>query len=406
MDCPKLIRVTTFDSKEMKVHKNGNGEYTFSGLEGRYLDTLLKALNLQFEVILPKEKEWGRQLDDGNWTGMIGKIQKGSADLALNYLSMNEQRAKVVDFSTVYTSEEITFVIEKPGTYPVSMAFLYPFDTVIWITICIILLLMPLFLLYLFRTKDTYSRVFMLLLGSLLGNASCTNHDTFKYRVMALSWSIFGMILTFSYSAVLLSVLTVPFEIPVVKHFKELSEAVLKRNYKCYVPKGSVTLDVLVNNEKDHLRLLGLAAVNNNWYLNMDDSSKKQQMTKRSALLTPRSLLKLVAGLEKWKRDYLSSDSLVSLKFVAAMKKDFCYKRKINSLISRFNSAGVYMKILKEESFKFLMNNSKFREMTLEAKPLKASDFIGLFMLTLIGLTLGICAFLSEMAYYYWVKNK
>ncbi|GFT36795.1 lig_chan-Glu_bd domain-containing protein [Nephila pilipes] len=229
MICSKLIRVATIATEGMVFNRMEDGTYNFSGVEGKYLDIILKALNLKYEMVLPEDKEGGRLLSNGNWSGMIGEITKGNADLAFNYLIVNEQRGKVVDFSTIYLTGDMAFAIQKPVAYPVSMAYIYPFDVTIWFLILALLFLMPLVFQAQFRTKYTYFNTLITFVGSLLGKSSFRDDGKLKHRMITYLWYFFGMILSFSYSAVLLSVLTVALQIPTVKNFEELAKAIEKK---------------------------------------------------------------------------------------------------------------------------------------------------------------------------------
>ncbi|GIX95871.1 lig_chan-Glu_bd domain-containing protein [Caerostris extrusa] len=113
MNCPPVIKVAICLSRELKVSRNDDGSITFSGIQGRFIDLILQALNLKFELVIAEDKESGRMLDDGNWTGTIGKIQRDEAELALNFISISEPRSRIVDFSTVYMTDDISFAIKR-----------------------------------------------------------------------------------------------------------------------------------------------------------------------------------------------------------------------------------------------------------------------------------------------------
>ncbi|GIY09229.1 lig_chan-Glu_bd domain-containing protein [Caerostris darwini] len=279
----------------------------------------------------------------------------------------------------------MTFLIEKPGAYPTSLAFIRPFDSALWNLTLAVLFLMPLVMKLLLSTKDTYIHMFLKLLGSVLRQPTISDRDFTKS--LSSSWMIFGMILTFSYSAVLLSVLTIPLQIPVVKNFVELSEAVRKNNYRFYIPKGTFILDALRKHEKEHMRYLGESILRNKWFWNA-----KQKIDKKLATSTVRSVFVSTAGPEDWKRYYLSDDSFWSSKFAFAMKRGFCYKKKLNSIISRLTGAGIYTKFVQDQSFRLSMNNRSIRTVKVETEPLTNNDLIGSFMLLSIGLKL--CKFI------------
>jgi hypothetical protein len=42
--------------------------------------------------------EWGLRITNGSWNGMIGRLLKGEADVALSDFHMSVDRLEVVDF--------------------------------------------------------------------------------------------------------------------------------------------------------------------------------------------------------------------------------------------------------------------------------------------------------------------
>ncbi|GBO37785.1 hypothetical protein AVEN_42008-1 [Araneus ventricosus] len=111
-----------------------------------------------------------------------------------------------------------------------------------------------------------------------------------------------------------------------------------------------------------------------------------------------RTRLLMVAGPEDWKPHFLSEDSLITIKLAVAMKKNFCYKRKLNKVISRMNSAGLYKKFTKEEHFKsWLSASERRRDVSKKIKPLSLQDLSGAFGVILVGLIIGIITFIYEV---------
>ncbi|GFY67811.1 lig_chan-Glu_bd domain-containing protein [Trichonephila inaurata madagascariensis] len=400
MVCPKIIRVAIIRSTQNQPIKNEDGNYDFSGFEAKRLELFLRALNLPFEIIDAEDKEYGRLLDNGSWTGLIGKIQQGLADLSINSVVVTEQKTSVVDFGPISDIDDVTFAIEKPGTYPKSLAFIRPYDYTVWIPTLILLLLMPWLLRFFLNIKHTYFYAFIMILGSFLGKFSFKNNNSQRFRIISFSWSVFGMIMTLSYSTVLLSILTVPLQIPPVKNFEELSEAVMKRNYKIIVPKGSTTLDALLYNPKKYNRFLGQAAVNNSWYYNA-----QSKVTKDTAAIAGRSILQMLAGSEDWKVNYLSEDSLVSFMFAPAVKKGFCYKKRVDKITNSINSGGLNLKFIRSRSFQMwiTMHEERFTD---TAMPLTLRDLIGSFLMLSFGLGVAFFIFICEIVCYHLRRKK
>ncbi|GBN68745.1 hypothetical protein AVEN_148773-1 [Araneus ventricosus] len=139
MDCSSFLKVSVVLMKDLKARRKADGSHELSGIQGRFLGTILESMKTPFELVIAEDREWGRLLPNGNWTGMIGKIQTGAADIADSYIVITKQRASVVDFSTVYLTDDFTFAIKKPGPVSASLAFVRPFDFITWtliLTIC------------------------------------------------------------------------------------------------------------------------------------------------------------------------------------------------------------------------------------------------------------------------------
>ncbi|GIX93565.1 hypothetical protein CEXT_574251 [Caerostris extrusa] len=79
-----------------------------------------------YELMFPEDGLFGNRLEDGNWTGVVGLLQRNEADMAFSYLSMNYERYLILDFSTTYSSQVQTFVTEMPPLVPKTTVFMYP----------------------------------------------------------------------------------------------------------------------------------------------------------------------------------------------------------------------------------------------------------------------------------------
>ncbi|GIX77051.1 lig_chan-Glu_bd domain-containing protein [Caerostris extrusa] len=89
---------------------SADGTIHYSVFEGKFLEVVMKALGLPYNLVFPEDGLVGDEISPGNWTGMMGIIQRDEADLAYTHLPINEQRNKLVDFSRFYSMEEYVFV--------------------------------------------------------------------------------------------------------------------------------------------------------------------------------------------------------------------------------------------------------------------------------------------------------
>ncbi|GBM96688.1 hypothetical protein AVEN_111925-1 [Araneus ventricosus] len=91
MDCPSFLRVSVVLIKDLKVCRKADGSLELSGIQRRFLGTILESMKMPFQLVIAEDREWGRLLPNGNCTGMIGKIHTGAADIADSYIGKTEQ---------------------------------------------------------------------------------------------------------------------------------------------------------------------------------------------------------------------------------------------------------------------------------------------------------------------------
>ncbi|GIY74414.1 uncharacterized protein CDAR_226981 [Caerostris darwini] len=395
---PLNIKVATVIVKgQLEVQKLKEGKVEFGGLDGKFLEVILEALKVPYEFIFPADEEWGRLLPDGNWTGMVGKVQTGEADIAMNFIMPTQERLQIADFTPAYSIDEITFGIGKPGMVSPTLAFVYPFPLALW-CICIgFLFLMP--LIFLLLLDKRYSLIFLFLqtFSSILRQPLMISDASFRNRVLLSTWCFFAMIISFSYTAVFLSFLTVPLEEEPIRNFKELSEAVSRGSHKCFLSKGSSNLKILLSSEIDYMKTLGKAVEQNNWYYAYDEVIGSKYINPYSAAIGPKSMLQINSGAEMSASMHISSDSLNSATLAVPMRKNFPLKKELCKIISSFNSAGIYKKFLKDESLRVWLTRQNEASEIEAIKPLQVSDISGPLILLLAGYGLSVIAFLGEV---------
>ncbi|GIX77062.1 glutamate receptor ionotropic, delta-1 [Caerostris extrusa] len=215
----------------MNVIKYANGTVKLDGFEGRYLQAVLEAMGFNYDIVIPEDLEWGFETPDGNWTGMVGMVQR-EADLAFTFINLNEQRSKVIDYSNSYSAAKFVFISQMPENIRPTMAFLYPFHLNTWIVICVALM--------------TISAIFAKLdgpwtawesLASIIGQPLSIETSSLKFKVSVALWFLMTRVIILSYSATLLSFLVLPLKGPYIQTFYELSKAVQTESHQAYFTK-------------------------------------------------------------------------------------------------------------------------------------------------------------------------
>ncbi|GFT84179.1 uncharacterized protein NPIL_548291 [Nephila pilipes] len=385
MECSDKIRIAT----PLITHtsKTGGGYQNFSGLEERFLDMVLKALKMPYELISFEASS------GGNRTDPIDMINKDEADVSFSLMSMTHNLSHAIDFIHVYLEDDQTFAIKKLDADP---TFLYSFDLSTWILTLSAILSMPLIFRFLFGTKYTYIDMLIQLLGSVLGQPMSTEESPSKYKIFISVWLYFAKFLAILFSAAFSSILTVPSRSPKVRNFEELSNAVARQNYKCFIHEKSVLFEFLIHHEKEYLQRLGKDVVHHNRYF-----SKISQINTDSAVVSSRRVLQMITSAEQEKY-FISSDVLELWKLAMPMKKGFCLKKGNNTnytlqtFVTRVNNGGLFGKLMKEEAFKILIRLTGL-QLDEVLKPLSCHDLIGAFIAFLIGLGLSFLVLVCEI---------
>lgn len=143
------------DTEELHV-------FCVSGLMIDLLGLIQNKLGFSYELHLVPDGKYGA-IDDatGRWNGMIGEVLYGHADLALGSITINSQRSQVVDFTSPYGEVGIGMMIANGNTARqlITMEFLEPFGTGLWIAIVTTIFTILIALWFLDRkTSEYYSK--------------------------------------------------------------------------------------------------------------------------------------------------------------------------------------------------------------------------------------------------------
>ncbi|XP_071043006.1 probable glutamate receptor [Parasteatoda tepidariorum] len=368
----KAINVTRIDNTTI-----------ISGLEGEFIKLLAGALNFEYQIFIPPDF-YGEMDAFGNYTGMMGMLQRNEVDMGFCHLDITYERSKVADSSVPYYQLEKTFMMNHAPLLSTTSAFMYPFGTLTWILFLIVLLSASVLFQTLISPKDSIISVFFNLWGSSFGQGMNYNPRSLSRRIPLGIWLIYSYVIILCYSSVLLSFLTSPIKMKQIKDFKDLYLAVREGKMECLSAAQSKELDNLLKSHVPHLRGLGEYIKRNHWFYYFPD---KVKVPEHVAILGIPDLFRVAIGPpEKY---FYSKDTFAYIHIGVAIRKAFCCKERFNTIVLRILSGGLYNKFREDILFRKDLKrnlNTDYSQSTI-ISPLGLSNLNGVFIIIGIGWT-------------------
>lgn len=214
---------------------------------------LAKGLGMSFNIVIPEDDDTGYKKPDGNWTGIVGMIARGEADLSIGDVTASEERREAVNFSYPLHVTFATFMTDKPEPQPNSFAIFHVFSIEVWIGIGLCLFLISLLLYFLLQKRKSYFTFLFNCIGCLLEQSFSFDVRQRNTALLLLHWFIGVMVLTTSYKAVILSIITVPRMVG-IRDISDLSKAAKENSIMCMTHKGCA--DIWINSSVDRFKLI------------------------------------------------------------------------------------------------------------------------------------------------------
>ena len=120
-----------------------------SGIGADILAVLQERLNFSTKAVPPEDKEWGSIKDDNlTWSGMVGDLVYGRADISTALLSPSYERNDVIDFSITIFEYTVTLIQPRAVSFNINaLAYLTIFPVAAWM-IVISMILVSAFILW------------------------------------------------------------------------------------------------------------------------------------------------------------------------------------------------------------------------------------------------------------------
>ncbi|XP_069941479.1 probable glutamate receptor isoform X3 [Cherax quadricarinatus] len=197
-------------------------------VDARILRVISSVLNFTYIIREPPDGQWGLRLDNGSYTGVIGELQKYTADFSLN-LAITGERGEVVDYTVGYFNDPLTFCTSKPRPLSQALALIRPFQPLMWMGITGALMLMCV-MYYITcqvtgqNTSTSYSLVLLKIFGASLSQG-CEWSVGNGPRLLVATWIIFSMVTLTSYIAMLTASFTLPKLSPTLNSLEDLVQS-------------------------------------------------------------------------------------------------------------------------------------------------------------------------------------
>ncbi|XP_061098801.1 glutamate receptor ionotropic, NMDA 3B-like [Conger conger] len=196
------------------------------------LEKLAEDLHFGFHLYIVADGKYGAQKGPGRWTGLVGELLGGGADMAVTSFSINSARSRVIDFTSPFFSTSLGILVRSKDTAAPIGAFMWPLHWSMWVGIFVALHVTALFLtLYEWKSPFgmtphgrnrgrvfSYSSALNLCYAILFGRTvSSKTPKCWTGRLLMNLWAIFCLLVLSSYTANLAAVMVGE------KTFQELS---------------------------------------------------------------------------------------------------------------------------------------------------------------------------------------
>ncbi|GFS63033.1 lig_chan-Glu_bd domain-containing protein [Nephila pilipes] len=400
MQFPRYLKAAIIPSRTCKVEKTGN-ETVATGIDIQLLNLLAENLNFRYTLHLPEDGGGYGLNKNGTWTGIVGMIARGEADLSTAYLSMSEERSHVVDFSTSYYILETTFATDIPKPLIKYEVLLLPFQMHIWIALLVSFFLVPNVLQQLMFRKQTTLEFFINLLNHK--KMPRTVMDSMEHRILMGSWLVFETFVRFIYTSLILSFLTIKPIPRGIKTIPDLSEAIEKGRFKFYVPRGSALVDFLTNSNSEDYQKIGLAIRMNNW--TQAPSFMGEMIGDSTVISRARSDFHITYGMPPFSTVSIADDSFQIWNVGIMLRKGFCCKERLNTLVLRICNGGLYQKMIQDEAYRQRFKLSFKTSADEGVKKIGFDELFGIFFVLAILHILSVLIFIMERVYNRRIKK-
>ncbi|XP_044056880.1 LOW QUALITY PROTEIN: glutamate receptor ionotropic, NMDA 3B [Siniperca chuatsi] len=373
------------------------------------LEKLAEDLGFEFDLYIVGDGKYGAW-KGGRWTGLVGDLLNGLADMAVTSFSINSARSRVIDFTSPFFSTSLGILVRSKDTAAPIGAFMWPLHWSMWVGIFLALHITALFL-TLYEWKSPYGmtphgrnriRVFSyssalnLCYAILFGRTvSSKTPKCWTGRFLMNLWAIFCLLVLSSYTANLAAVMVGE------KTFEEVSGI---HDAKLHHPSWGFRFGTVRESSAED-------------YMKKSFPEMHEYMRRFNEPTTPEGVATLKTDppqLDAFIMDKALLDYEVSIDAdckLATVGKPFAIEgygiglpqnspltSNISEFISRYKSEG-YMDLLHDKWYKVVPCGNRVFAVT-ETLQMGISHFSGLFVLLCVGVGGALLTLAGEHGFY------
>ncbi|XP_047488310.1 probable glutamate receptor isoform X2 [Penaeus chinensis] len=246
------LTCTTIDYDPMIVLEEGpGGSVLVGGLVGKFFLTLKEITNFTYTCRRVRDGEWGSAIE-GRWTGMIGEVSDGMAQVAIAPLSVTQKRSAVVGFliPLIVTSSRI--ILKRPTNEDYMWTvYTKQFTPGVWGMLVAAVFSLGLFLACVSRYAHSEVSVppidsVLTVVGFMFGQGTVLRVETVAGRTLVLTALLLQVVTLSYYTSNLVSALTVG---PPLPPYRDLRDIHQEKSITFGLLKGTAESDALKDSD-------------------------------------------------------------------------------------------------------------------------------------------------------------
>ncbi|XP_011252420.2 glutamate receptor 3-like [Camponotus floridanus] len=388
-----IVRVASVNSSPLFFSENG----VIGGFLGLLLIELSRVMNFTMKVLDPIEEYGSWNEKKKVWTGVIGQLVSGKADIGVSEFSITATRLNVIDFSLplMHTPSRIYF--KQPSGIDLHWSgYFKAFSLGIWIMLVTIIITASI-LLSVISAKGYFSmnlifENYVHIWGIYCQQGLSEFSNKLSMRLAIFSIYISSLIITSAYSASLISFLTLSkTKLP----FSNLEGYVTDGSYKLIVMKNSAELDTVYTAKIPVFSKMRGLLEEKHFPLTSSDGFKQICERKNLAFFTTEVFKTTI--YVTCEVTYIESGRMDSL--AMALTKGNPYTHLMNYHLRRFQLNGVINKL---KNTHFLTSNLETNFSVVSLK-----DIMPTLTIVAGGIVLGLFILAIEKIYYFFdIRSK